>query len=151
MSVSPVSEMPSNAELSAFCHDHVGERPSSLRQRLSIATARGGRIEQLVTDSREPLALGAMYRQDDRVTITVLRSAAGQRSYTAVRQMAHHLRAIVAKGGPATVACTANTEIVECLMSSKCSTAPSAPGREVALLQPRFSSARRRCSRLQSP
>jgi len=103
MSVSPVSEMPSNAELSAFCHDHVGERPSSLRQRLSIATARGGRIEQLVTDSREPLALGAMYRQDDHVTITVLRSAAGQRSYTAVRQMAHHLRAIAASGGPATI------------------------------------------------
>ena len=103
MSVSPVSEIPSNAELSAYCHDHVGERPSNLRQRLSIATAHGGRIEQLVTDSREPLALGAMYREDNHVTVTVLRSAAGQRSYTAVRQMAHHLRAIAARGGPATI------------------------------------------------
>ena len=103
MSVSPVSEMPSDAELSAFCHDHVGERPSSLRHRLSIATAHGGRIELLVTDSREPLALGAMYREGDRVTITVLRSATGQRSYTAVRQMAHHLRAIAARSGPATI------------------------------------------------
>ena len=103
MSVSPVSETPSDAELSAFCHDHVGERPSSLRHRLSIATARSGRIELLVTDLREPLALGAMYREGDRVTITALRSAAGQRSYTAVRQMAHHLRAIAASGGPATI------------------------------------------------
>jgi len=103
MSVSPVSVMPSDAELSAFCHDHVDERASSLRDRLGIATARGGRIELLVTDSREPLALGAMYREGDRVTITVLRSAAGQRSYTAVRQMAHHLRAIAASGGPATI------------------------------------------------
>ena len=56
-----------------------------------------------MTDSREPLALGAMYREDNHVTVTVLRSAAGQRSYTAVRQMAHHLRAIVATGGPATI------------------------------------------------
>ena len=103
MSVSTVSEMPSNAELSAYCHDHVGERPSSLRQRLGVATAHGGRIEQLVTDSDEPLALGAMYREDDRVTVTVLRGAAGQRSYSAVRQMAHHLRAIAATGGPATM------------------------------------------------
>ena len=103
MSVSPVSEVPSDAELSAFCHDHVGERPSSLRHRLGIATARGGRIELLVTDSREPVALGAMYREGDRVTITVLRSAAGQRSYTAVRQMAHHLRAIAAIDGSATI------------------------------------------------
>ena len=103
MSVSPVSEVPSKAELSVYCHDHVGERPSNLRQRLSIVTAHEGRIEQLVTDSREPLALGAMYRDDNHVTVTVLRSAAGQRSYTAVRQMAHHLRAIVANGGPATI------------------------------------------------
>lgn len=103
MFVSTVSEMPSNAELSVYCHDHVGERPSSLRQRLSIATARGGRIEQLATDSGEPLALGAMYREHSRVTVTVLRGAAGQRSYTAVRQMAHHLRAVAVADGPATV------------------------------------------------
>ena len=103
MSVSTSSEMPSNAELSAYCHDHVRERPSNLRQRLSVATAHGGRIEQLVTDSEEPLALGATYREDDHVTVTVLRSAAGQRSYTAVRQMVHHLRAIAAAGGPATI------------------------------------------------
>lgn len=103
MSVSPVSEIPPNAELSAYCHAHVGERPSNLRQRLSLATAHGGRIEQLVTDSSEPLALGAMYREGNHVTVTVLRSAAGQRSYTAVRQMVHHLRVIVANGGPATI------------------------------------------------
>ena len=103
MSVSTVSELPSNADLSAYCHDHIGERPSDLRQRLGAAIARGGRIEQLVTDSDELLALGAMYREDDRVTVTVLRGAAGQRSYTAVRQMAHHLRAITAAGGPATI------------------------------------------------
>ena len=103
MSVSTVTEMPTDAELSAYCHDHVGERPSNLRQRLGIVTSRGGRIEQLATDSEEPLALGAMYREDDRVTVTVLRSAAGQRSYTAVRQMVHHLRAIAAAGGPGTI------------------------------------------------
>ncbi len=103
MSVSMVTEMPSDAELSSYCHDHVGERPSNLRQRLGIAIAHGGRIEQLVTDSAEPLALGAMYREDDNVTVTVLRSAAGQRTYTAIRQMVHHLRAIAAVGGPGTI------------------------------------------------
>ena len=103
MAVSTVSEVPSNAELAVYCHDHVGERPSDLRRRLSAATSHGGRIEQLVTDSDELLALGAMYREDDRVTVTVLRGAAGQRSYTAVRQMAHHLRAMTATGGPATI------------------------------------------------
>ena len=103
MSVSTVSEVPSNAELSTYCHDHVSERPGELRQRLSAAIAHGGRIEQLVTDAGEPLALGAIYREDDHVTITVLRGAAGQRSYTAVRQVVHHLRAIIATDGPATI------------------------------------------------
>ena len=103
MCVSTVTEMPTDAELSVYCHDHVGERPSNLRQRLGIATAHGGRIEQLATDSEEPLALGAMYRNDDNVTVTLLRSAAGQRSYTAIRQMVHHLRTIAAAGGPGTI------------------------------------------------
>ena len=103
MSVSTVSEMPPNAELAAYCRDHVRERPNELRQRLRIAIVHGGRIEQLVTDSEEPIALGAMYREGDRATVTALRGAAGQRSYTAVRQMAHHLRAIAAEDGPATV------------------------------------------------
>ncbi|MDE0115293.1 MAG: hypothetical protein OXT07_01530 [bacterium] len=103
MVVSTVSEMPSNAALSAFCHHHVGERPSSLRQRLAISTAHQGRIEHLVTDSQEPLALAAMHRDEASVTVTALRGAAGQQSYTAARQMIHHLRAIVANDGPATV------------------------------------------------
>ena len=104
MSVSTLSEMPSNAELSVYCHHHVRERPIELRQRLSIAAAHpSGRIEQLVTDSEERLALGAMYREQGRVTVTVLRGAGGQRSYAAVRQMAHHLRTIVAAEGPATI------------------------------------------------
>ena len=104
MSVSTLSEMLSNAELSVFCHHHVCERPTGVRQRLSIAAAHpSGRIEQLVTDSGERLALGAMYREHGRVTVTVLRGAGGQRSYAAVRQMAHHLRTIVGAEGPATI------------------------------------------------
>lgn len=104
LSVSAVSEMPSNAELSVFCHHHVNERPTDLRQRLSIATAHpSGRIVQLVTDSGESLALGAMFRQHSRVTVTALRGTAGQHSYETVRQMAHHLRAMVAADGPATI------------------------------------------------
>lgn len=103
MVVSTVSEMPSNAVLSIFCHHHVGERPSGLRQRLGISTAHGGRIEYLLTDSEEPLALAAMYRDQAGVTVTALRGAPGQQSYTAARQMVHHLRTIVANEGPATV------------------------------------------------
>ena len=103
MVVSTVSEMPSHAVLSVFCHHHVGERPSGLRERLGISTAHGGRIEHLVTDAKEPLALAAMYRNRTGVTVTALRGAAGQQSYTAARQMVHHLRAIVASEGPATV------------------------------------------------
>ena len=104
MSVSTLSEMPSNTELTVYCHHHVRERPTDLRQRLSIAAAHpSARVEQLVTDSGERLALGAMYRAQGRVTVTVLRGAGGQRSYGAVRQMAHHLRTIVATEGPATI------------------------------------------------
>ena len=110
MSVSTVSEVPSNTELSTYCHDHVGERPGELRQRLSAAIARGGRIEQLVTEAGEPLALGAIYREGDHATITVLRGAAGQRSYTAVPQMVHHLRAIIATDGPATIVVNDQTQ-----------------------------------------
>lgn len=103
MVVSTVSKMPSHAVLSVFCHHHVGERPSGLRQRLGISTAHGGRIEHLVTDSKEPLALAAMFRDRAGVTVTALRGAAGQQSYTAARQMVHHLRALVVKDGPATI------------------------------------------------
>ena len=104
LSVSTISELPSDTELAAFCHHHVRERPADLRQRLSRAAAHAlVRIEELVTDSGERLALGAMYREHGRVTVTVLRGAAGQRSYAAVRQMAHHLRAIVSTEGTATI------------------------------------------------
>ena len=104
MVVSTVSEMPSNADLSVFCHHHVGESPSGLRQRFSISTAHGGRIEYLKTDSEEPLAIAAMHRDQAGVTVTALRSAPGQQSYTAARQMVHQIRTIVANDGPATVA-----------------------------------------------
>ena len=104
MSVSALAEIPSNTELSVYCHHHVRERPADLRQRLSIAAAHpSARIEQLVTDSGERLALGAMYREQGRVTVTVLRGAGGQRSRASVRQMVHHLRTIVATEGPATL------------------------------------------------
>ena len=101
MSVVPVSEMPASTDLNAYCHHHVGERPAELRQRLSMATAREGRIEQIATEAGEPLALGAMYREQSRVTVTALRSTSGQQSYSAARQMIHHLRRIVARDGSA--------------------------------------------------
>ncbi len=101
MSVVPVLEMPTSTDLNAFCHHHVGERPAELRQRLSMATAREGRIEQIAREAGEPLALGAMYREQSRVTVTALRSASGQQSHSTARQMIHHLRTIVARGGSA--------------------------------------------------
>lgn len=103
MSVATVSKMPTNAELSVYCHHHVSERPSDIRQRLGKATAHEGRIEQIVTEAGEPVALGAMYRDHSRVTVTVLRSATGQHSYSAARQMIHHLRTVVAMDGPAAI------------------------------------------------
>lgn len=101
MSVTPVSKIPTNAVLAAFCDHQVGERPAELRQRLSMATAHGGRIEQMTNSSGDPLVLGAMYREQSRVTVTALRSASGQQSYSAARQMIHHLRIIVARDGSA--------------------------------------------------
>lgn len=99
MSFVAAAKMLSNAELSVYCHQHVDERPTELRQRLSISTARGGRIEQLLADSGEPVALGALYTEQARITVTALRSASVQQSYVAARQMIHHLRAIVAEDG----------------------------------------------------
>ena len=39
--MSTVSEKPSNAVLSDFCHNQVDERPSVLKERLGISVARG--------------------------------------------------------------------------------------------------------------
>ncbi|MXW60023.1 MAG: GNAT family N-acetyltransferase [Acidimicrobiia bacterium] len=103
MSFMTVSQMPSSAELSVYCHQHVAERPTELRQRLGISTAHGGRVEQLVADSGEHLALGALYSEQARVTVTALRSTSGQHSYAAARQMIHHLRTIVANDEPAAI------------------------------------------------
>ena len=100
----PVSEIPSNATLSIYCHEHLDERPTELRRRLSVVTAHpSGRIEQLVSEDGEPLALGAMYRDGAQVTVTALRSASGALSKAAARQMVHHLRTIVSADGPATI------------------------------------------------
>ena len=105
LSVSTVSKMPTNAELSLYCYQRLGERPADLRRRLSIATGTSsGRIEQLVSDSGESLALGAVHRDEAGATITALRCTAGAQSYAAARQMVHHLRAIVAEDGPAVIA-----------------------------------------------
>ncbi len=104
LTVSTVSEMPSSAELSRYCHRRLGERSADLRRRLGMVTGNpSGRIEQLVSDSGEPLALGAVYREEAGARITALRCTAGAQSYAAARQMVHHLRAIVAEDGPAAI------------------------------------------------
>ncbi len=104
LSVSAVSEIPSNTVLSVYCHEHIDERSTDLRQRLSVVTTHpSGRIEQLVSDDGKLLALGAMYRDGAQVTVTALRSASGALSRAAARQMVHHLRTIVSADGPATI------------------------------------------------
>ena len=100
LSVSTVSEMPSNSDLSVYCHHHLRELPASLRRRLSVSVANPtGRILQLVLDTGEHLALGAMYREDSRFTVTAVRAASGPNLYAATRQMIHHLRTIAAADG----------------------------------------------------
>ena len=104
LSVSTVSRMPSKAELSLYCHQRLGERSAELRQRLSIVTGTpSGRIEQLMSDSGESLALGAVHRDEAGARITALRCTSGPQSHAAARQMVHHLRAIVAADGPAVI------------------------------------------------
>ncbi|MCY3968282.1 MAG: GNAT family N-acetyltransferase [bacterium] len=103
ISLATVLEMLSNADLLAFCHQHLGELSTSLRQRLDTAVANGGRIEHLVTDSGDSLALAAMYRNHANVTVTALRVIQGQQAYTAARQMIYHLRSIIASEGSADV------------------------------------------------
>ncbi len=104
LSIAAADEMPSNTDLANFCHQHLQERPSELRQQLSIvASVPSGWIGQLVSDSGEALALGAMYREAGRVTITALRGVHGPHLYAAVRQMVHHLRTVAAEAGVATV------------------------------------------------
>lgn len=104
LSIAAADEMPSNTDLASFCHPHLQERPSALRQRLSIVTGvPSGWTGELVSDSGEALALGAMYREADRVTITALRGVHGPHIYAAIRQMVHHMRTIAAKAGAATI------------------------------------------------
>ena len=104
LTVSTVSKMPSSAELSRYRHQRLGEHSADLRRRLSIVAGNpSGRIEQLVSDSGEPLALGAVYRDEAGARITALRCTAGAQSYAAARQMVHRLRAIVAEDGPTAI------------------------------------------------
>lgn len=102
-SLASISRIPSNPELSAFCHHSEKERPAALRKRLTFGTGQTGHIEQIATTSGKLLALAAMYREQSRVIVTALRAVSGRDSYTAARQMVHHLRTIVAKDGPATI------------------------------------------------
>ena len=103
MAVVSLDKTPSNAELGAFCHHHHGEKPADLRQRLNKAVANSGRIERLTKANGDPLALVAMYREEGQVVVTALRGIAGPLKYTAVRQMAHQLRSMVAVEGGARV------------------------------------------------
>ncbi len=103
LSVASASELPSNTELSGYCHHSLGERPSDLRRRLSLAIANGGRVERLVAQTGEALALGAMHPKQTSVAVTALRCAPGPLAYSAARQMVHHLRAIVGQSGPVSV------------------------------------------------
>lgn len=103
MSVGSLAKIPSTAELGAYCHHRHGEKPVDLEQRLNRAVARAGRIEQLATANGDPLALGAMYREDGQVVVTALRGVSGTLLYTAVRQLAHQLRLMVAAEGAARV------------------------------------------------
>ncbi len=100
MSFSTASEMPSAAMLKIFYHHHIREHPGGLRQRLAISTAHQGRIELLRADSKEPLSIAAMHRDQVGYTVKALRVVQDQQSYTvaytAARQMVHHLRKIVA-------------------------------------------------------
>lgn len=103
ISVIPVSEMPSKAELSDYCHKHISERSSDLRQRLGIVARLSGQIVKMISDSGKPLALGAVYRDGTQAIITALRCTAEARADMAVRHMVHKIRSIVADDGPATI------------------------------------------------
>ena len=111
ISVSDVSVMPSDIELSDYCHQHISERSARLRQRLAIVVSKLplGRIVKMTADSGKPLALASIYRDENdqndqnQVVITAIRCTAEARPVTTARQMVHHLRSIVAADGSATI------------------------------------------------
>ncbi len=104
ISVLPASQIPSNTELSYYCHQHISERSTDLRERLGVAVARqSGHIVKMISDSGKPLALGSVYRDGARAIITALRCTAEARSVMVLRQMVHHLRSIIALDGSATI------------------------------------------------
>ena len=104
ISVLSASQIPSNTELSYYCHQHISERSANLRERLGIAIARrSGHIVKMTSDSGKPLALGSVYRDGARAIITALRCTAEARSVMLLRQMVHHLRSIIAPDGSATI------------------------------------------------
>lgn len=99
MTVVSIDRTPSSAELSAFCHHHHNEKPADLMPRLNKAVAHSGQIVLLAEAEGNPLALGAMYREDGQVFVTALRGVSGRIAYTAVRQLVHHVRSLVAVEG----------------------------------------------------
>lgn len=102
LSIVRLTRVPSNTELTTFRHHHLKERPADLEKRLNNTVShQSGRIEQLRTDDGKSLALGALYREEDKVTVTLLRGGPGYDTYTAVRQMVHCLKAIIVDEGPA--------------------------------------------------
>ena len=110
LSVSTLSRVPAAAELTAFCHHHLRERPAGLARRLNSVVARSGRMELLIDESGSPLALAALYREGERVVVAMLRVRKSRNSYTWVRWLVYHLRMVVASEGRARIAVEDHTE-----------------------------------------
>ena len=104
LSVLPLSRVPADADLEPFCRPHPDSHLSDLTSRIAaVAGHQFGRMDQLVSADGSCTALAAYYREDNNVTVTVLRSAAAQDEYSCIRQLVHHLRDAVARAGPARI------------------------------------------------
>ena len=100
LSITPLSRVPNRADLMAFGYADSAEASIALMNRLIESSGHAlGRLDQLAVGNTSRVALAASYREDNLVTVTVLRSAAHQDVYTYIRQLLHHLRETAAKDG----------------------------------------------------
>ncbi|MDE0269095.1 MAG: hypothetical protein OXI96_08725, partial [Acidimicrobiaceae bacterium] len=96
----PADSIPSRPRLAALCYHDIRERPIQLERCLKeIAAHQSHRILQILNDDGSLLALSALYREDEKVFVKMLRSSQSQDCYTLIRQMAHDIRRLAAKDG----------------------------------------------------
>ena len=105
----PADSIPPRSRLGALCYHNIRERPIQLERCLKeVAARQSHRIQQLLDNSGSILALSALYCEDEKIFVKLLRSSQSQDCYTLIRQMVHDIRRSAAEDSRTQIIITDN-------------------------------------------